>query len=521
MNATPPSRAPAASSGTVRWFLLLLFTFIFLLNAWVCDDAYITFRSIDNFLHGYGLRWNVVERVQSFTHPLWMMLMTLAAGLTREFFFTTIGLSLLLCLAMLLAWRGGAVLVLLLVSSKAFMDYSSSGLENPLSYLLLALFFREFLRDGPAKDNRDRRRIGRLVLFATLAYLNRPDTILLYIPALLLVLARALRRHRARAAVPVLLGGLPAVAWHVFSVVYYGFFFPNTYYAKLAGAGVSGSVLRRQGWAYLANSLNFDFITLFVTALALVLVFARRPRKAPTVCAGLGVLLYFVYVIRIGGDFMSGRFLALPFLLGAFLVAREVASRRLGWVAFTLLALYNVIAPRVPIKTSRDYTRWDPDAHNGISDERAYYQDGASLLFYSPARPPPDNAYTRLALQARGAPDKAFVSETIGFAGYIVGPGKYIIDKLGLTDPLLARLPISKGSLANFQIGHFGRRLPLGYFESCAEGINRIEDPGVREYYDGLLLITRAPLFTPGRWKAIAEYNLGSKRRYKQAYLAD
>ncbi|MBU1695233.1 MAG: hypothetical protein KKC51_14905, partial [Verrucomicrobia bacterium] len=69
--------------------------------------------------------------------------------------------------------------------------------------------------------------------------------------------------------------------------------------------------------------------------------------------------------------------------------------------------------------------------------------------------------------------------------------------------------------------GHFGRRLPLGYFESCAEGINRIEDPGVREYYEGLRLITRGPLFAPGRWKAIAEYNLGSKRRYTQDYLAD
>jgi arabinofuranosyltransferase len=485
MNEITP--IPSRSSGLAVLFLLLLFTFIFLLNAWVCDDAYITFRTIDNFLHGHGLRWNIAERVQSFTHPLWMMLMTLAAGLTSEFFFTTIGLSLVLCLAALLVFRGGATLLFLLVSSKAFMDYASSGLENPLSYLLLALFYREFLRDAPAEDDRDRRRIGRLVLFATLAYLNRPDAILLYLPALFLVLIGGLRRHRARAIVPVILGGWPAAVWHLFSLVYYGFFFPNTYYAKLAGAGVSGSVLRRQGWAYLVNSLNFDFITLFVTVLALVLVFVPRARKAPPVCAGLGVLLYFVYVIRIGGDFMSGRFLALPFLLGAFLVAREVASRRWAWVAFTLLALYNVIAPRVPIKTSRAYTRWDPDAHNGISDERAYYQDGSSLLFYSPACPPPDNAYTRLALQARGAPDKAFVSETIGFAGYLVGPGKFVIDKLGLTDPLLARLPISKGSMANFQIGHFGRRLPLGYFE----------------------------------WKAIAEYNLGSKRRYKQPYLTD
>ena len=35
----------------------------------------------------------------------------------------------------------GLVAFLWLISSKAFVDYTSSGLENPLSYLLLALFY--------------------------------------------------------------------------------------------------------------------------------------------------------------------------------------------------------------------------------------------------------------------------------------------------------------------------------------------------------------------------------------------
>ncbi|MDP7573157.1 MAG: hypothetical protein QF391_16270, partial [Myxococcota bacterium] len=41
-------------------------------QAWVSDDAFITFRVIDNFVHGYGLRWNVDERVEVYTHPLWL-----------------------------------------------------------------------------------------------------------------------------------------------------------------------------------------------------------------------------------------------------------------------------------------------------------------------------------------------------------------------------------------------------------------------------------------------------------------
>ena len=63
----------------LQFLILLLFvTYIFLLvkTAWLSDDAYITFRTIDNFVNGYGLRWNIAERVQSFTHPLWLLLLS-------------------------------------------------------------------------------------------------------------------------------------------------------------------------------------------------------------------------------------------------------------------------------------------------------------------------------------------------------------------------------------------------------------------------------------------------------------
>ena len=43
-------------------------------TAWMCDDAYISFRSADNLIHGFGLTWNIDERVQVFTNPLWTLL---------------------------------------------------------------------------------------------------------------------------------------------------------------------------------------------------------------------------------------------------------------------------------------------------------------------------------------------------------------------------------------------------------------------------------------------------------------
>jgi len=57
------------------WLLVTaLLIFSVVRSAWLCDDAFITFRTADNFIHGYGLTWNVAERVQTYTHPLWLFL---------------------------------------------------------------------------------------------------------------------------------------------------------------------------------------------------------------------------------------------------------------------------------------------------------------------------------------------------------------------------------------------------------------------------------------------------------------
>ena len=73
--------------------LAAAFVYTFYVNAWVVDDAYITFRSVDNWIAGRGLTWNPGERVQVFTHPLWMLLVAAAYAVTREFFYTSLALS--------------------------------------------------------------------------------------------------------------------------------------------------------------------------------------------------------------------------------------------------------------------------------------------------------------------------------------------------------------------------------------------------------------------------------------------
>ena len=65
-----------------------------------------------------------------------------------------------------------------LIFSKAFVDYSTSGLENPLTHLLLAIFFTLYW-------NPERATSDDLWLVAALIMLNRLDAGLLVLPALL------------------------------------------------------------------------------------------------------------------------------------------------------------------------------------------------------------------------------------------------------------------------------------------------------------------------------------------------
>ena len=146
------------------------------------DDSYITLRAVDNLIHGYGPTWNVVERVQSFTHPLWMLVLSVAYFFTREAYFTTIVISVVVSLVVmwLLVTRiasslvAGLVAATALIASKAFVDYSTSGLENPLTHLLLCVFFAIYLGHSTGS-----KKLFRLALVTALLAVNRIDAVLL------------------------------------------------------------------------------------------------------------------------------------------------------------------------------------------------------------------------------------------------------------------------------------------------------------------------------------------------------
>jgi arabinofuranosyltransferase len=100
--------APSRLSFWISGLVVLVVSVIMIRNAWIVDDAYITFRTVDNVVSGYGLTWNPDERVQSYTHPLWMFVVTLVYLITNELFFSVIILSFVISMAaFIVLWRNG------------------------------------------------------------------------------------------------------------------------------------------------------------------------------------------------------------------------------------------------------------------------------------------------------------------------------------------------------------------------------------------------------------------------------
>jgi arabinofuranosyltransferase len=487
--------------------LIAAYAAVLLRTAWLCDDAFITFRTIDNLLAGYGPRWNVAERVQTYTHPLWMLLCAAVAFFTHEIVRTTLALSLVVSLATvaLIAWTASdalvaCVAVAALSLSRAFVDYSTSGLENPLTHLLLAAFVVSALRhDGTFRSLR------RLVVMAALLALNRLDTLVLIAPPLLGATLQTPPSWRSRAWTG-LMGFAPLIAWELFAFVYYGSFVPNTAYAKLS-TGIPAGELARQGLCYIWNLAHRDPLTFVAIVAGAARGFASGGLRRA--CA-LGIALHFIYILRIGGDFMEGR------MFSAALVVAVILLADWRWWLLPIggaVMLLGFVVGDGPLFAGADFSAdRQPRNENGINDERAFYAGVTGLArVLGEGRDYP--AYWTTT-RAQAAPDLGSprVETSIGMIGFLADPRVHFVDPLGLADPLLSRLPaVPDQRLALLQpefprtwrIGHFLRAIPDGYLGTLASGRNVLFDPEVAELADVVWQVTRGPLFDGARLRAL------------------
>jgi arabinofuranosyltransferase len=499
---------PARAGHWLLVGILVAALLVWLRTAWLSDDSGITLRVVLNFVAGLGPVFNVDERVQVFTHPLWFFLLSALIAISGELYYSTLLLSLactmavfiLLCRGLKFSPGQQLLAAVILLGSRAFVDFSSSGLENPLSHLLLLLFVMALYRAPQVSTRREL----WLALSAALLLLNRQDLVLLIAPALVALLWY--ERPLAKWLLPAALAALPLLGWFGFSLVYYGTPLPNTAYAKL-GAGIASVELWQQGLHYLRDSLQRDYLTLPLIAAAIVSGLWRGHWRDRSLA--LGILAYLIYLVSIGGDFMSGRFLSAPLLLAAVLLARLWRNRAAGLVM--LCALLSLLSPRAIWLSGSDFRDWQI-SDDGVADERAFYYPNTGLLSASPPAIVRGLQAIDWQYQQVGGVREVY---TLGLAGLKQGPQVHVYDPLGLADPLLSRLPQGFGE--HWRPGHYQRRLPAGLQESLQANANHILEPALAAYYDDIRLLTRGPLFSRERWAAIVRIN-GSTPPVVKAY---
>ena len=504
------------------------------LSICIIDDAYITFRVIDNAVNGYGLRWNIDERVQAYTHPLWMLLHIPFYALFGHIYWVTIILSLacgvaaVYVLARLVPQRSRlacALLVLLpLAASRTFSQYVVCGLENPLSFLLLALIMWELFAA------RDKLNLYRLTFWVALCVMNRMDNIVILAP---LCMAIAWGYRREVHCGKWLLALSPAILWYGFSLLYYGFIFPNTKYAKLY-MGVSTQEYIRQGFVYLTHFMSYDPVGVITIIIGLFLglrtwrgAMAKRfSARAPDtlVCLlALGCVLQFAYVIGVGGDFMPGRFFANILIICIAIIAltqEAAAKKHAKYIIAAIIAVVGIdtllIQPSLP----------DPVAiahKDGIRDQNDYYYNGGGILS------DPDHVLRLSAThewailgkhmaQHIGERPTYMATTCSGMKFFYAGPYLMVLDTVGLGDALMARLPTE--DLKNWRIGHPIRTLPDGYKFARETGDISLMDADLGQYYARLAVVTSGELFTYDRFITIIGFQLGIFDHWLEAYKA-
>jgi len=458
---------------------------------WVDEDAFINFRVIHNLLAGYGPVFNVGERVEVDSDPLWVAVLTLVHAVTpfASLEWTSVVLGLVCTAGGFLA--GGFAVVrlgarhhegtvlplgLLLVSVVAGVwEFATSGLEMSMVFLWLGLSFLLLVRVADDRSGA----VGAAVV-AGLGPLVRPELVLgaVVVTGALVALVASPTwpspsgRVRRCVAVAAAAAALPVVA-ELARMAYFGLLVPSTALAKAAG-----SSWWTQGATYLWNFVA-PYTLWLPLALAVPLVAVRvatwwraGDRTGVVVlCTPLAVgLVQLLYVVQVGGDYMHARLLLPAFFALCLPVYAGVRTLRgvlavpaagiavwsvvcLGWLRFTPPPVHGLTPQTIFVSNERDsWVSATGVAHPVTAADYARALSGrAGAVLAGAARRVPAGHQAMLvitdpfapldpaaALPARSPlPFRLAVNlPAIGVIGYLAGPDVYVFDQFSLANPI-------------------------------------------------------------------------------------
>ena len=498
----------STSHQVIKVILVLAFLLILIRNAWVSQTAYLLFRSIENFVQGYGLVFNPGERVLLVSQPLWPMILGAVYSLMlnvfhysihSQLYFIVIFLSIALTLITISLYACSyskqlPVIVtgfVILTTSKAFVDYSTSGFENPLIHLLLILCLIGY--DQMSNSTREDRKwvIWLPVLISVIALL-RWEAALLVLPLLVVVFSKSRNRVNINAKLATI---LPFLFFLLFTFLYYGVIVPNDLIARLhSDVGILRFI--RQGGMYIFHSIDYDPVSILAIVFTCVGSFIIKDKKNTPILVGLAA--YLMVVILEGGDSLGGRMLSPAVLVGVLLLSRFELRPSEAWkMGIVVFIALGVASPLSPITSGFDYENPDPD-HRGIFDGRGLdYPLTGLLRIYRGSVNPPDSDWAGDDWQFDEYDSVMIVEGGKGYDAYRVGPNVYVLPISGIGDSLLARLPVE--DKVTWDIHTLYRKVPDGYEETLLTGNNVIVCEPMADFYESVLKITTGELFSQER----------------------
>jgi len=430
---------------TRPWMLICIPLVLFLALAIVCynctvDDAFISFRCARNLAQGNGPVFNVGERVEAFSNPLWVLILALAA-LARIDIVTAAKVIGLACGAITLvvlvrlcrrtfAFSPAATLVaaVYLSTNITLVYYAISGLET--AFYMMSLVLMIYLLT-------ERKNVPAGVACAALA-LTRPEGILYVVPLAVGCLLNGCgwRRLLMILLIPVGAYGLLTLS----RLLYFGTLLPNSYAAKIGTLPSSIEPTVSRAMAFQQYTWNVATVQKPLLSIVIIGAVVCAGRTIAPMIVSVAVAALFVWYSR--GDWMSfWRFYApvVPFLTAFWVGALEFIRVGLGR-SYRARALSVIILLPLLVNAARTIKDVEAlergDVFNPAMHSRAHVRIGAYLA-------------------SLGSPGDVVVANEIGAIGYY--SGCTTIDMLGLTDRTVPSL-LRRGALDAYADYILGRR---------------------------------------------------------------
>lgn len=511
----------------------VIFAVIVLLSAWNCDDAYHGFVTVRNILNGDGFVYNIGERVNVCTCPLFVLILVGFTFIIREpsiaafilcTIFSVAAFYIVISKICKTIWQIVFVFFAM-VTSYCFMSFTTSGLENSLLFLELACFVIVYSRN----DEYNFKKLILLAFIDALVLFTRTDVgFMLFIPTAYVFLFKR-KCSIIKMFGAGMIGLMPYMMWELFSAFYFGSWFPNPFYVKV-GTSIPLNEYITHGIQYLLITIIYDsvlIIPIFVVIVALLL-----NKKVSFKIFAIGMLMKFCWVIYMGGDFMVGRhftdsfFVAIIWIIVMINQSIENASnmhtkeKRLRFTAYVTLIV--CVALSINHRTNIAKSFVFPQKADQAGEEKDYYYPTLGLLprligYISQGIDTTDYTWPlgQEVQEAIDRGDKGIINTWApGVIVYKTNEKIFWVDDLALGDAFLSKFPSIRTT--PWRVGHTVREVPAGYSESLRYGDNRLEDPDLREYYDMYLEVTRGKLWSVKRTKLAFEFAMG-----KYDYLID